>query len=235
MNIFTRTFLTPVLDFIYPPVCFTCNRMLAEGETRVCNRCWGSFVRVTPDHPIWQEIEQRLSGEIRLSGLVSSYLFEKNSRLSEVIHLLKYSGIKSLGTKLGREIGDRFEEWNLTRGIDYLIPVPLHPLKKRERGYNQAEIIARGISEVTRIPVDASFLVRKKYTASQTRLDRSQRLENVAGAFAVRQTRMMDAADRSFVLVDDVITTGATIGACMKILKSLGAAGVYASSVALAQ
>jgi ComF family protein len=121
---------------------------------------------------------------------------------------------------------------------DFLVPVPLNKLKQRERGYNQVEFICRGISDVTRMMIERSLIVRKRYTQSQTELDRNRRRENVEGAFAVNPKNPAAASGaltgRSIVLVDDVITTGATVEACARELVAHGADRVLAVSAALA-
>jgi ComF family protein len=230
-----RAFLAPVLDFIYPRICFTCSAMLAFNETRICSACWQSFLRLDRTHPTWQEIEAKLVDGDIISSLTSCFLFERDGKLQNVIHLLKYGGMKSIGVRLGREIGTKLQEQNGSGGIDYLLPVPLHRVKKRERGYNQAEILSRGIAEVTHLPIASSFIYRKKYTVSQTQLDLSRRKENVTDAFRINPKKVGEVKDKSFLIVDDVITTGSTLNACAKVLKQLGASRIEVASVALAQ
>ena len=174
----------------------------------------------------------RASGLIE--GLVASYLFEKEGVLQSLIHELKYGGLSGIGVTLGEHLGIRIAR--ACRGVPIIgvIPVPLHGAKKRERGYNQSEYICQGIARVTGLPVLTSVLKRTKYTKSQTQLNLTERMENVSNAFAVHRTRAACLENATVLLVDDVITTGATIISCAKALKDKGAHRVLACSVALA-
>ncbi len=227
--------LSPVLDFIYPPVCCTCNASLQAGEDQICTTCWTRFVRVDALHPLWRKMQAKLASEAGIANLVSCYLFEKDNVIQDVIHLLKYKGMKSIGLRLGAEIGARIREQLVSKHIDVIVPVPLHPVRKRERGYNQADILSRGISRVISAPVDTRFLIRKRYTPSQTQLDVHERRGNVRDAFMLNPKKRGEVKDRSFMIVDDVMTTGSTLCACAGVLRACGASVVYAASVALAR
>jgi len=143
--------------------------------------------------------------------------------------------MKSLGVRLGKEIGNRIKACQTFSSADYLLPIPLHRLKQRERGYNQSEYICRGISEATGIPVGGSILYRTKYTKSQTQLNLGERRANVGDAFKVNPKFQSEIRGKSFILVDDVITTGSTITACARELRTNGGRTILAVSVALAK
>jgi ComF family protein len=209
--------------------------MLPEGEKVVCAVCWNSVTKIESNHPTWIEILGKFEQEGVIDGLLSCVLFEKEGKFKEIIHLLKYQGIKSVGIRLGNELANRRSNGVSFSTADYVIPVPLHKVKQRERGYNQSELICKGISEVTGLRSYPSFMIRKKYTQTQTKLDLAQRKENVADAFVINPKYVRDVCGKSFVVVDDVITTGSTINACAKVLKENGAVNVVAASVALAQ
>jgi ComF family protein len=223
-----------VRDFIYPPLCFVCEAPTVVADRRVCDECWSSFRPVSVDDPVWVELRDRFGRDGAVSGFLSCYVFEKEGRLQDVIHLLKYRGIKSIGTMLGREIGRRMLEDPTFVGVDYLLPVPLHALKQRERGYNQSEFLCRGIGEVTAIPMLVDVVRRSRYTESQTQLSLDERRENVRGAFEISPKFKPSLEGRTVILVDDVITTGSTITACARELKIAGVEKVVAASVALA-
>jgi ComF family protein len=180
-------------------------------------------------------MKRRLTESGPISRLVSLYHFEKEGTLQSVIHQLKYDGMTRLGVELGRKLGEKLLADPVRTTIDGVIPVPLHSTKQRERGYNQSEYIARGIREVTNIPVYASVLKRHKYTASQTQLTAVERKENVGDAFAIYKRARGNVEGKTYLIVDDVITTGATIEACAEQLKNSGALEVIAGSVALAE
>ena len=227
--------LVPIEDFIYPPVCFTCDHLLTHDEERVCLRCWQSFTKIHPHDATWKEISSKFQAEGFVEDILSCFLFEKEGALQQVIHLLKYQGMKSLGVQLGRDIGKRMQTNPGFCNADYLVPVPLHKLKARERGYNQSEFLCKGIGEITNIPIHAHLLTRTKYTQSQTKLTIDQRRKNVGDAFRLNPKLCSSVKGRTFILVDDVITTGSTLNACTKVLASNGAKNVFVASVALAQ
>jgi ComF family protein len=208
--------------------------MLVPGDQNICARCWAAIPEIGPAHPVWNEISAHLRSEGAVRELLSCYLFEKEGVLQQVVHLMKYGGMKSLGVRLGTEVGSRILTNPEFMSQDALVPVPLHKLKQRERGYNQAEYLCRGISAVTRIPVMSSLLLRKRYTESQTELDRNARKKNVSGAFVLNPKCREKIEGRSFILVDDVMTTGSTVNACARELLDHGAERVLALSAALA-
>jgi ComF family protein len=227
--------IVPIRDFLYPPLCFVCDTPLTGEEDRVCLRCWGSFKRIGALHPVWQGAATALRSAGEVSDLVSCYLFEKEGALQTVVHLLKYSGMKVLGTRLGREVGVAVREHPSMSKADVIIPVPLHPLKQRERGYNQSDYLCRGISESSGIPAAGTILRRTRYTSSQTHLTHRERVENVKGAFELRRGATMGIRGKKCILVDDVITTGATLNACAQLLHAAGAERVFAASAAVAE
>lgn len=225
----------PVRDFVYPPVCFICDRYLNKSEEYICDLCWKQFSPIDSSHPTWKEISEKLILEGSIESLLSCFLFEKEGTLQNAIHLLKYEGMRTLGVKLGREIGFRMLVNPKFQNADGLIPIPLHVLKRRERGYNQSEYICKGIAAVTGIPVASTFIVRQKYTESQTQLNIDERRANVGDAFHIDAKCDAHINGKRFILVDDVITTGSTITACANILLQHEASSVLAASVALAE
>jgi ComF family protein len=230
-----KNILVPFQDFIYPPVCLTCNNLRTNRSSKVCANCWSALTPITDAHPTWQEIKGKFRQEGVVEDVMSYYLFEKEGKLQEIVHLLKYRGIRSVGIELGRIVGGCVKRDLRLVSADYLLPVPLHRIKRRERGYNQSEYICEGISEVTNIPVNSSLLVRRKYTHSQTQLNIDERRQNVGDAFMIEEKYLPVVKDKTFILVDDVITTGSTINACARELQTCGAMVVYAVSAALAQ
>jgi len=226
---------SPILDFIYPPVCLACGGDLQENDRLVCESCWQSIKTVHPEDDLYQQFLAKLTGDGLISRLFSPFYFEKEGKLQAIIHGLKYQGYTSLGVKAGRKIGELIRASDGLSKADVLVPVPLHPQKKRERGYNQSEFICRGIEEVTGISVRTDLLRRKKYTVSQTQLSFEERKENVGDAFEINEKRRGDISGKSIILVDDVITTGSTINACAGALDDAGAKRVHAAAIALAK
>jgi ComF family protein len=231
----TKSILDPILEFIYPPVCLACNADLSADERLVCNGCWKSIQVVSSGDNLFKEFTAKLTDEGVVSAVVSPFYFEKEGRLQSIIHALKYEEYTSLGVMAGRFVGQSIEHDKRVSQADFLIPVPLHPTKQRERGYNQAYYVCLGIAEVTRTPIRSDLLCRRKYTVSQTQLSFEERRENVGDAFEVRRESRDELAGRSCILVDDVITTGSTINACARELQNAGAKDVHAAAIALAK
>ncbi len=224
---------SPFLDFFLPPTCLSCDALLNDGSVKVCDTCWNSIQRLSRGHSLYIDTHQRLVEAGAVGDLVSCFVFEKEGALQTIAHGLKYSGFESLGVELGRRIGDVMDEWDVN--ADLAIPVPLHKRKFRERGYNQAEAIACGIAANTSIRTNEKILQRKKYTQTQTKLNLDQRKENMEEAFEVVPKFAGELKGKTILLVDDVITTGATITSCAAELLDAGAVRVIAASAALAQ
>jgi len=229
---FVRSAAHAILDFIFPPSCLSCAATLPTGRQRVCDSCWDSIERVSPVLPLYIETREKLVVSGQVESLVSLFVFEKEGAFQHIAHALKYNGYESLGVELGRRLGEAF----LVVGEegDLLIPIPLHKRKLRERGYNQAERIAHGVSMVTSIPVRTDLLRRTRFTQSQTTLTLEERKKNMEAAFEVIPGKEGDVKGRTIILIDDVITTGATIVACAATLRDAGALRIVASSAALA-
>lgn len=229
-----RAVVDPVRDFICPPVCLTCDALIDENVSRICNDCWNRLIPVEYRGKRWREIRRRFTRGRPLEDLVACYYLDPESKLQDMIQHMKYKGKKSLCVELGRRLGEILRQAPSFSSAQFLVPVPLHPVKKRERGYNQSEFICRGVSEITRIPVEPGLLLRTRYTETQTQLSMEDRKTNVLGAFALCPGRPWRALGRRIVIIDDVITTGATITACASVLASAGAEAVLAAAVALA-
>jgi len=156
--------------------------------------------------------------------------FNKGSRVQTLIHKLKYKGRQEIGHYLGYRYGLLLRNSPLFQTVNYIVPVPLHPQKQRQRGYNQSEIIARGLSSSMKILLETTTLVRTKPTETQTRKSRFKRWENVKDIFVVTRTDLF--ADRHILLVDDVITTGATLEACILALSGVPGCRISVAAIA---
>jgi ComF family protein len=171
--------------------------------------------------------------EGNIHDLISCYVFEKEGPFQHIAHALKYKEYTSLGVELGKRLGQFALDWNLK--VDIIIPVPLHPIKQRERGYNQSDFIARGASLILGIPF-APYIVRRiRYTQTQTKLNLEERRKNMEAAFESLPGAEKIVTGKHCLLIDDVITTGATTNSCAQSLLATGAATITAASVALAQ
>ncbi|MGD0037174.1 MAG: ComF family protein [Bacteroidota bacterium] len=229
----TNRLISPFLDFLYPPVCIACNRPLSDGNQKVCTECWNAIPLVTKNLPLYQETRAKLIAEGDISDLVSCFVFEEKGPFQHIAHALKYKEHKSIGVNLGKRLGETLKEWNLN--IDILIPIPLHRIKHRERGYNQSEFIARGVSSIIGKPVVPNAVRRTRHTQTQTKLTIEERRKNMEHAFELVPHSSNILSGKKCLLVDDVITTGATTNSCAQVILSAGAAKIIAASAALAK
>ena len=225
-----KVFLSRAADFFLPRFCLNCNIKLESEIKFICSDC-NSHIKETSDKFLSEEYAKKFSENELIDGFYSAFIFDKNSPLQKIIHSLKYSGNYKAGKHLGKLAALKhlniLEELN----IDFIIPVPLHTTKKAERGFNQSLYIAKGISEVFNKPVSVKILKRKKFTVSQTGFNLDERKLNMENAFFVKQNKNIEG--KSFLLTDDVITTGATIESCAKVLKEKKAKNIFAFSVAI--
>lgn len=213
--------LNDFLNLIFPVTCAACGNVLINNERIICLSCNYNLPRTNfhlePDNPVavifW--------GRVRIENATAFYYFNKASRYRHLIHELKYRGRKDIGIEMGRIFGYEMMASPGFRLIDLVLPVPLHKKKLKKRGFNQSECIARGISEAMNKPLDASSVIRTVYSATQTRKSRYDRWLNVDGIFRVSDHTILSG--KHILLVDDVVTTGATLEACAgEILKVEG-------------
>lgn len=235
----TRSFIancvSPVRDFFFPPLCFSCNNRLADTESRVCHTCWQSIEKIRPDDHTVHVMRERFLEDGSIDEFYSCYYFQEGGVFQKLVHSLKYEAITKFGIELGKHIGAIMKAQTNVHAIDALVPVPLHKLKQRERGYNQSESLCQGISEVLHRPVALSLVKRLKNTVSQTHLSAEERNQNVGDAFEVSLVKRHLVQGKTLLIVDDVITTGSTIQSVARVLKIAGAAKVIAASAAIAK
>ena len=227
-----------LLDFLYPPSCFHCDKLLSEhkmlcdecfenleaisfGECPVCGMHLPQGVTTCPDHPTTSAFEP-------IQFIRSLGIF--NDVLKNLIHGLKYKDRTDIGVYFGHLLGKLVVNEHRFRGFELVIPVPLYKTRQRERGYNQSERIARGIFERARIPYAKSLVIRKQVTQSQTLLDLREREENVRGIFEITDKKKIEG--KNIIIVDDVITTGATAKSLAKTLRDANAGTVCTICVA---
>lgn len=222
--------LGPLLHLFFPRCCAVCGEPLVEGEEGLCTRCNIDMPR-TNYHKVKDNFVERMFwGRIPLERATSYFFYRKGSDFRKVVHQFKYGGQKELGTTMGRFMAADLSASGFFEGVDVMIPVPLHPRKRKMRGYNQSECIARGVSQVTGIPVDTTSVVRQKHTDTQTRKSAYERWENVEGIF--RLLHPEEFAGKHILIIDDVLTTGATTVACADAFG--GVEGVKVSVLTLA-
>jgi competence protein ComFC len=224
-------FINQLFDFFLPRFCPACDNPLSSTEYFICNNCI-SNIKLADTELIKSEFERKFAGDKVITNFHSLFVFEKDKEFQSIVHSIKYKENFRLAVFLGKYIGKKLNDIIKSWAPDLLIPIPLHHLKKAERGYNQSFYLAKGISSACKIPVKKNIIRRKKFTPSQTQLNLKQRKENMEGAFSMRSNNFV--REKNIILIDDVITTGSTISECGKILKEAGAKNVYAITSAIA-
>jgi ComF family protein len=223
--------LNDFLNFVYPRQCEVCGRLLAEGEVVMCTDC----IFFMPRTGFHRDPENRLAsmfwGRVRIERAAAFFYYTKGSDYTRLLHRLKYGGRKEIGTELGRMYASELKDSEYAVA-DILIPVPLHRSRQRQRGYNQSALIAGGLSDVLGIPSQTGNLVRDSRTSTQTRRGRFERFLNMEGRFRVVNAQAI--AGKHILLVDDVITTGATIEACAQALLDAGCGEISVVSLGAA-
>lgn len=205
-------FINSIIGLMYPTVCAACGTPLFRWEKLVCTRCRSLLPKtgyeLNEDNPL----SRLFYGKVRLRAVTSCFFFSKEGKVQHLIHELKYKGNADAGVFLGQELGKSIKEAPLFQGLDFLIPVPLHPKREKERGYNQSMMIAQGVFDVTGIPIGEGFLVRSVNTSTQTHKGKEERWLNVKDIFELRKAAQLEG--KYVLLIDDVLTTGATLEAC---------------------
>jgi ComF family protein len=182
-----------------------------------------------PDNPV----SRILWGRIPIEGATALYYYRKKGSIQKLIRLLKYKGHREVGIFLGHLLGNAIAGDPKFRKIETIFPVPLHPKKMKIRGYNQAALIAEGMGEILERPVEYNALIRKKATSTQTKKSRYTRWENVEDIFQLNPA--MKEVPKHVLIVDDVITTGATMEACLQVLSPLREIKLYAAAIAFSE
>ncbi|WP_298301634.1 ComF family protein [Hydrotalea sp.] len=214
----------------FPHLCEGCGTDILPTHAMLCTRCCmqlpatGFFT--TADNPV----EQSFYGRVPIAAGAAAFYFTKHSLLQHLLFQLKYNGHQKMGIWLGQQVGHQIAAVNRFKPIDIIVPLPLHPKKEQLRGYNQAACIAQGISTVINKPLVCHALSRARYTQTQTQKNRAARWENMEDAFTVLFPQLLQ--HQHVLLVDDVITTGATLEACTTALLAVPVASVHIATVA---
>lgn len=219
-------------SLIYPNICMACNQNLQKSEKGICTFCRHKLP-VTNYHLEHENpLMKYFWGRINIHAIASMYFFNKGSKVQRLLHRLKYEGRKEIGILLGEIYGFQLKESNSFSAINAIIPVPLHAVKKNQRGFNQSEVFAEGLSKSMEISFNTDCLFRITATQTQTKKSRIKRWENVEEKF-----KMIDNAalhNKHILLVDDVITTGATLEACAQKLLLMPGVKISIATIACA-
>lgn len=233
MNIWReiKIWVRDFVNIIMPKLCLVCESETVGEKDLVCLSCLSKL----PYSKHWDSAEngftRRLGNRFYFEAGAALFIMKKGESVQRLVQMLKYKGREDIGEWLGEVLGYRLK--SRMKGIDFIIPVPLHSKKLKKRGYNQSLCIARGLSRILGKPVSADQLQRIKNTVSQTTMNKEQRLLNTENAFSVREAEMLRG--KHILLVDDVLTTGATMEACALPLLNIQGVKVSLATVGLAE
>lgn len=208
-----------LLDFIYPPLCLACEQRLYFPEEDLCLACLHDFPRTDFERYIENPVFRIFKGRFPLQYAAAWLHFEKGGMAQVLMHQFKYKDQPQLAFLLGKTLGEEWRKAPICSEADLIIPVPLHPRKRRNRAYNQAEKIAEGLAKAIDKPVIADQLIRQVYKSSQTKEHRFNRWQQVKSVFSLKDGTALRG--KHILLVDDVVTTGATLEACLSAMKDI--------------
>jgi ComF family protein len=218
------------IALVFPQLCQACGNTLVINEHVICTECYYDLPYTNFHQQPDNVVARQFWGRLELSSVYVLFYFSKGGKVQAMMHQFKYRNSPKIGNKLGEIAGQKLTSSSNHQDIDFIIPVPLHPRKLRQRGYNQSQQFAEGLSTRLNIPVDTVNLIRLKHTDTQTKKARFSRYENMKDVFGIRDAEQL--AGKHVLLVDDIITTGSTIEACG--LELLKIPGVKVSVAAIA-
>ena len=220
------------MHLFFPHNCMGCGSDLLNADNILCLRCISQLPHTNFEKLAGNPIEQIFRGRVAIIAASSQFYFSKGHLVRFLIHQLKYKGNKEAGEYLGAVMGRSLLQSGRFANLDYLVPLPLYPDKEFKRGYNQAAVICDGISTTMQVPVHSNNVVRKRYTDTQTKKHRTERWENVEDSFHTLHPDKLQG--KNILLVDDVITTGATLEACAQSLLKIPMLGISLATLAVA-
>jgi len=214
-----KNVLSKLINFMFPDLCVACGDHLLESEIYVCEQCLYDLPKTNYCYDPENEVAKIFWGRIPLEQAAALYFFQKGGKLQQIIHHLKYKNAKEIGYVLGREAGLELVNLPSYMTVDCVVPVPLHKKKINIRGYNQSEWIAKGMADIMKKELLVNALVKKIPSKSQTRKNRIERIKNVEYVFELAKPEQIQ--NKHILLIDDVLTTGATLEACtLELLKA---------------
>lgn len=224
--------LQDFLSLIYPRNCVACGNSLFKHEEQICNYCYMNLPKTNFHKQQRNPVDALFYGRTPLLIASSFYSFTKKGSIQKVLHAIKYKHNKDLAVLVGKWYAEDLREDPIISKADYIIPVPLHSKKYKIRGYNQSEEFGKGLAQGLKTSLNTSVLKRKEFTETQTKKSKYERWENVEDVFELIVPETFK--NKQVVLVDDVITTGATIEACCQLLQQIEGIQISVLSIAYA-
>lgn len=204
------------MGILFPRLCLACSQPITFDETFICLECQATLPETDFHLSKKNPFTERFDGRLPIETAAALFFFTKKSKTQHLIHQIKYDDKREVAFELGRCLGQKLAKQPHFQGIDYIIPVPMHPKKRILRGFNQAEVFANGLSEALQKPVELSVLKKIKMTETQTKMSRLERMRNTDDVFHVTTHSLL--SDKNILIVDDVMTSGATLESCANVL-----------------
>ena len=220
MNVFESVYKS-LTNFVYPNICYHCENKIVGNQQYLCISCCSNIKFYSETEDFQNFLLAKLKGKIAVECFDSLYIFQKNSPLQTLLHNLKYDYKPHLGIYLGRLLGEKIQAHSLSDSITGILPVPIHPLKKIERGYNQAEKIADGVKEILKnAEINTDAVTKMHHSESQTKKNRIERWSTLTESFSLNFNSIWLKNQSHILIIDDVITTGATIESIGKLFNA---------------
>ncbi|MFN0050310.1 MAG: ComF family protein [Cytophagales bacterium] len=218
---------------IFPEFCHSCHGEILSAEHLICTSCIATLPKTNHILEQQNELWVKFSNRIRFEYAIAYFKFYKKGKIQPLLHSLKYHNNQELGVLLGNMFGYDLNEKGFANKFDVLIPIPLHHTKLKKRGFNQCDVIAKGIAERLNITVGTDIVKRNQATKSQTKIGKTERWENVADKFEVLKPEAIEG--KHIVLLDDVVTTGATFDALAEVILKYNPSKISILALAEAQ
>lgn len=225
--------LRDFLNLTYPHLCIACNKPLYIYEKLICTYCKYHLPKTNFHFEEDNPVSRQFWGKANIFSATAYYYFSKGGKVQQLLHNLKYNGKKEVGVEVGNMFGRELKESSLFNTVNCVIPVPLHPSKKKKRGYNQSDFIADGIATGMNVSSEKEILIRAKATSTQTKKSAFERWLSVESIFKIKNENKISG--KHILLVDDVITTGSTFESCAAALLSVPGTKVSIAAIAVAK
>jgi ComF family protein len=226
-------YLHDFAGLFFPELCSACGKSLFKGETTLCTGCIYNLPQTDFHNDPENRVAKQLWGRFPFQQATSFLYFQKGGLVQKALHQLKYNNSPQTGFKLGELYAHELKRSENWIKPDLIIPVPLHPRKLKKRGYNQSEHIAKGVGSILDIAVNTTLLIRSLNTNTQTKKNRFARYENLEGAFTLIKPELFNGLH--LLLIDDVVTTGATLEACSLALLKIPETTISVASIAFSE
>lgn len=230
---FINEYLKSFSHLFYPELCISCQMNDREIEDAFCFDCYSKLPFTDQSNILENEFKEHFKGKVKIEHGAALFYFVKKGTIQEIISQFKYLNKTQYGIILGEIFGKVIQQSKYFEFIDAIVPIPLHPKKQKSRGFNQSEILAKGLSKQLLIPVISNNMIRGKNTSTQTKMSREERINNLRNAFYLKKPVLFEG--KHILLLDDVLTTGSTLLECAHQLKSIKGIKISMATIAMGE